>query len=99
VQKLKKSRKLGTQLSISEPKLVQVVFLNDDFTPMTFVVDVLVRIYKKGYAEAVALMLEVHNNGSAVVGEYPLEIALTKVHKTLSEARSKNYPLQVVIKE
>ncbi len=81
------------------PKLFKVVLLNDDFTPMQFVVDVLISIFGKGYAEAVAIMLKVHNEGQAICGEYPKEIADTKVELTIQLARRHGYPLQAVVSE
>ncbi|MCS6961446.1 MAG: ATP-dependent Clp protease adaptor ClpS [Deltaproteobacteria bacterium] len=79
------------------PKLCKVILLNDDYTPMQFVVEILVNIFGKGYSEAVSLMLKVHTEGSAVCGEYPKEVAETKASLTVSIARQNGYPLQAIV--
>lgn len=76
------------------PRMYKVILLNDDFTPMEFVVDILQRYFKKNQAEATSIMLRVHHDGRAVCGVYPLEIAETKVAAVTSEARKEGFPLQ-----
>ena len=78
------------------PKLWRVLLLNDDYTPMDFVVSVLERIYKKNPSEAVQIMLKVHNEGRALCGIYPKEIAETRVALTHEEARKEGHPLKAV---
>lgn len=83
----------------AEPKMYRVRMHNDDFTTMDFVVMVLSVIFHKTEAEATSLMLEIHNQKSAVVGTYPLDIALTKVSKTHNLAKENGFPLHLSIEE
>jgi ATP-dependent Clp protease adaptor protein ClpS len=80
-----------------EPALYSVVLLNDDYTPMQFVVDVLEEIFQKSPAEAYRLMMQVHVNKRAVAGIYPWEVAETKVETLVSRARAEGHPLQAII--
>ena len=82
---------------VKKPPLYQVVLLNDDYTPMEFVVDVLERIFGLDRTKATRIMLEVHTHGKGVCGVYTFEIAETKVTKTVQLARSHEYPLQLSI--
>ncbi len=77
------------------PRQYQVVIYNDDFTPMDFVVEVLVDIFGKEEAAAVALMLEIHKGQYAVAGVYPKDIAATKAAQAVQWARQEGYPLKV----
>ena len=86
-------------IKIKEPKKYQVVMLNDDFTTMEFVVDVLVDIFKKDRASAEQIMMFVHKNGRAVVGEYPYDIALTKTTEALDRAKAEGFPFRMTIQE
>lgn len=79
------------------PSLWQVVMLNDDFTPMDFVIMVLVEVYDLDVAKAVAYMLEVHEKGRSIVGTYPKEIADLKVSDTHALAEQYGHPLKVVL--
>jgi len=80
-----------------EPALFSVVLLNDDYTPMQFVVDVLETVFQKSPAEAYRIMMQVHLNGRAVAGIYPWEVAETKVDTLLARARAEGHPLQAII--
>lgn len=80
---------------IKEPKQYQVLIYNDDFTPMDFVVEVLMEIFDKEQAAAVALMMSVHRGNYAIAGIYPKDIARTKAAEAVQWARSKGYPLKV----
>jgi ATP-dependent Clp protease adaptor protein ClpS len=77
-----------------EPALYKVILFNDDFTPMDFVVGVLKRFFTKSDEEARALMMQVHNQGSAVAGTYVFELAETKVFLVSDHARKNKYPLR-----
>ena len=82
-----------------EPQLYNVVLLNDDYTPMQFVVDVLESIFQKSPAEAYRVMMQVHLGGRGVAGIYPWEVAETKVDSLLSLAREAGHPLQATLEE
>jgi ATP-dependent Clp protease adaptor protein ClpS len=84
---------------IKEPSLYRVVLLNDDYTPMQFVVDVLEEVFQKSPAEAYRIMMQVHLNGRGVAGVYPWEVAETKVDALLSRAREAGHPLQATIED
>jgi len=82
-----------------EPPLWQVVLLNDDYTPMEFVVLVLQRFFGIGHDQAVQVMLKVHHEGRGVCGVYPYDVANTKVVQVSRFAREQQHPLQCVMEE
>ena len=86
-------------LDIKEPKKYKVLFLNDDGTPMEFVVNVLQTIFKHTHEIAVDITMKIHTEGSGIVGVYSAEIAEMKATETTSEARNHGFPLQVKIEE
>ncbi len=88
-----------TDSRIKEPRQYNVIMLNDDFTAMEFVVEVLVDIFHKDEVTAQAIMLSVHKNGQAVVGKYPFDIASTKVSTALSRAKAQGYPFRMTVEE
>ncbi len=88
-----------TKTKTKRPSLYKVLLLNDDYTPMEFVVYVLQRFFSKGQEPAVDIMLTVHNKGLAVVGVYPFEIAETKVTQVMDCARSNQHPLQCTMEK
>ncbi len=88
-----------TRINIREPRHYRVVMHNDDFTPMDFVVDILIDIFHKGVPEAERLMLMVHESGRAAVGAYPYDIAATKVQTALNRAREGGYPFRMTVEE
>jgi ATP-dependent Clp protease adaptor protein ClpS len=77
-----------------KPSLYKVMLLNDDFTPMEFVIHVLETIFNKSQAEATDIMLHVHRRGVGLCGVYTYEVAETKVAQVLDYARSQEMPLQ-----
>ena len=79
------------------PRLYRVLLHNDDFTTMEFVVDVLVRHFRKGVTEATQVMLEVHMRGAGVAGVYTREVAETKIAQVTAEAREHGFPLLLTI--
>jgi ATP-dependent Clp protease adaptor protein ClpS len=96
----------GTSLVVEEatpkvkkPPLYQVVLLNDDYTPMEFVVDVLQRIFGMDRVKATRVMLEVHTKGKGVCGVYTFEIAETKVAQVTAYARQHQHPLLCTMEE
>ena len=82
-----------------EPALYNVILLNDDYTPMQFVVDVLESVFQQSPAEAYRIMMQVHVNGRGVAGIYPWEVAETKVDALMAQARGAGHPLQATIED
>ena len=82
-----------------EPTLYKVVLLNDDYTPMDFVVHVLESLFQKSPAEAFRVMMQVHVNGRGIAGIYPWEVAETKADKVASLANEAGHPLRATIEE
>ena len=83
----------------SEPALYNVVLLNDDYTPMQFVVDVLETLFTKSPSEAHRVMMQVHLNGRGIAGVYTWDVAETKVASLVSLARDAGHPLQATIED
>lgn len=81
------------------PPFYKVMLLNDDYTPMDFVISVLEGIFRKSHAEAVELMLTVHTKGQAVAGRYTKDVAETKIDQVVQYARMNDYPLQCVMEK
>ena len=79
---------------LKKPRLYKVLLLNDDYTPMEFVVIILERIFSKAREQAVQIMLHVHQKGIGVCGVYPRDIAETKVRQVMDFARDHQHPLQ-----
>ena len=77
--------------------MFRVLLLNDDYTPQDFVVDVLMRFFRKPEHEAVQIMLNVHHIGVGVCGVYAFEIAETKVNQVEQAAREEGHPLQCTL--
>lgn len=86
-------------LDIREPKKYQVYLLNDDYTSMDFVIDILIGIFRKSYSEAHQIMLQVHQGGRGLCGIYSYEIAETKIHQVSSLARESGFPLKAAMEE
>lgn len=84
---------------VSHPKLFKVLLLNDDYTTMDFVVAVLETVFKKPPAEAVQIMLSVHNRGSGVCGVYAKQIAEAKVLLVHEQAKVEGFPLRCTLEE
>jgi ATP-dependent Clp protease adaptor protein ClpS len=82
-----------------KPAMYKVVLLNDDYTPMEFVVIVLERFFGKSQEEATQIMLHVHRRGIGICGVYPYEIAETKVTQVIDFARKNEHPLQCMLEK
>jgi ATP-dependent Clp protease adaptor protein ClpS len=82
-----------TKRRVKKPSLYKVILHNDDFTPMEFVVVILIRIFQKSESDATAIMLHAHTRGFAVAGVYVFEIAEAKVKETQALAREAQFPL------
>lgn len=87
------------KLKLKPPTMYKVVLLNDDFTPMDFVVIVVQRYFNKDRATALQIMLKVHHEGRGICGVYTRDIAATKVKQVATHARQAGYPLQCVMEE
>lgn len=81
------------------PPMYKVLMLNDDFTPMEFVVHVLERLFHMTHAQAIEIMLTVHRKGVAVVGVFSHEVAETKVAQVMELARRQQHPLQCTMEK
>lgn len=90
---------LERELKVEPPPLYKVWLLNDDFTPMDFVVEVLREFFYKNDEQAEQIMLKVHHEGKAVCGQYPRDVAETKVMRVARYARSHGHPLQCVMED
>ncbi|WP_294753952.1 ATP-dependent Clp protease adaptor ClpS [uncultured Ruminococcus sp.] len=95
----KGAAKERTDSRLKEPKQYNVIMINDDFTTMEFVVEVLVDVFHKDELTAQALMINVHKNGQAVVGKYPYDIAVTKVRIALDKAKEQGFPFRMTVEE
>lgn len=87
------------KVKISEPKRWKVIVLNDDSTPMDFVISILVEIFKHNTDTAKEIMLQVHETGSGVAGTYSFEIAEAKAVEATQQARTNGFPLQIKLEE
>ncbi len=86
-----------TRQETKKPELYKVLLLNDDYTTMDFVVEVLESIFNKQPAEAFRIMMMVHTQGKGLCGVYPHEIAETKVEAVVSRAREQGFPLKAAM--
>lgn len=84
---------------LQPPKLYKVILLNDDYSTMEFVVEVLQRFFAMGKERATQVMLKVHNEGSAVCGVYPKDTAETKVAQVTTFAMENGHPLRCILEE
>ncbi len=84
---------------LAPPPMYQVLLLNDDYTPMEFVVAIIQEYFNKDREAATQIMLKVHRDGKGVCGVYPKDIASTKVKLVLTHARNAGHPLQCVMEE
>ncbi|HEY6417948.1 MAG TPA: ATP-dependent Clp protease adapter ClpS [Candidatus Binataceae bacterium] len=92
-------RRTKTKTKTAKPPLFKVILLNDDYTPMEFVVEVLKMVFHRPHAEATRIMLHVHQNGMGVAGVYPFEVAETKVHTVEELAREAQFPLKCTMEK
>jgi ATP-dependent Clp protease adaptor protein ClpS len=95
----------GTELvhkrtrKLKEPEDYRVILLNDNYTTMDFVVDVLMTIFHKGEEDATRIMLDVHQKGKGTVGVYPWDIATTRAQQVHNLARQYEFPLKCVVEQ
>ena len=90
---------VDTKAKSKRPPLYKVLLLNDDYTPMEFVVHILERFFQKDREAATRIMLHVHNHGVGECGVYTFEVAETKVSQVMDFARQHQHPLQCVMEK
>lgn len=90
---------LAEKIELKHPKKYKVFILNDDYTSMDFVVDILISIFHKSYEEAEAIMLQVHKQDKGLCGVYSHEIAETKVIQVHKRAKDGGFPLKATLEE
>lgn len=90
---------LDGDLEVVEPKKYKVLLLNDNYSTMDFVIDILNKVFRKTDEQATQIMLNIHNNGKDVCGIYTHEIASTKIAQVKTLARGKGFPLKAVMEE
>ena len=84
---------------VKHPSLYKVIMLNDDYTPMEFVVMVLEQCFAKSHEDAIKIMLHVHQKGVGVCGVYTYEVAETKVQQVMGLAQKNQHPLQCTLEK
>jgi len=90
---------IKTRTKTKKPSMYKVLMLNDDYTPMEFVVHVLERFFGKNREEATRIMLHVHQRGVGICGVYTYEVAETKVNQVMDFARRHQHPLQCMLEK
>ena len=90
---------LAEEVMIKHPKKYKVFILNDDYTSMDFVVDILMSVFHKSYEQAESIMLEVHKKDRGLCGVYTHEIAETKVMQVIKKAKDSGFPLRATMEE
>jgi ATP-dependent Clp protease adaptor protein ClpS len=90
---------VSEELELEEPKKYQVLLLNDDFSTMDFVIEILTKVFRKSLSQSEIIMLNIHNNGKEICGVYTKEIAFTKVAQVKSMARKAKFPLKAIAEE
>ena len=91
--------KLATKPKTKTPPLYRVLMMNDDYTPMEFVIEVLEKFFQKNREEATQIMLHVHQRGVGVCGIYAYDLAETKAMQVMNYARKYEHPLQVQLEK
>ena len=86
-----------TDQEVEEPPMYKVMLLNDDYTTMEFVVEILMYVFQKSSEEAMRIMLNVHRNGVGICGVYTHEVAETKVDTVQTLARENGFPLKCIM--
>lgn len=89
--------KEDTTVEFKKPKMYNVILLNDDYTTMDFVVEVLIAVFHKNPTDATQIMLDVHQKGKGIVGSYTYDIALTKIAQVEEMSVKREFPLVAVM--
>jgi ATP-dependent Clp protease adaptor protein ClpS len=92
-------RRTKEQVKTRKPPLYKCILLNDDYTPMEFVVEILKSVFHRTQAEATRIMLHVHQNGMGVAGIFPYEVAETKIRAVEELAKENQFPLKCVMEK
>jgi ATP-dependent Clp protease adaptor protein ClpS len=92
-------RRTKEQAKTRKPPLYKCILLNDDYTPMEFVVEILKSVFHRSQADATRIMLHVHQNGMGVAGVFPFEVAETKIHTVEELAKESQVPLKCVMEK
>lgn len=87
------------KIAVQEPALYSVVLINDDFTPMDFVIMVLEKIFNKTEVEANDIMLQTHNQGEGYCGTFTRDVAETKMTQVIDSARKNGHPLKCILQK
>lgn len=95
MEQYKENYNSGVLNKVNEPEMFDVIFLNDDFTPMDFVIDILRKVFFFESTIATTIMLSVHKKGFWVVGTYSLDIAQSKQQKAINMAQDAGFPLRI----
>ena len=85
-----------TRTELQRPSMWTCVFLNDDYTPMQFVTEILVELFHQSRSDAEEITMRIHHEGKSPVGRFPKDIAFLKTDQTISAATAYQYPLQVI---
>ena len=81
------------------PGIYKVIILNDDFTPMEFVANIIQKVFNKTQDDSTRIMLQIHTEGIGICGTFPFEIAETKMNQVLNLAKESQHPLQCIIEK
>ncbi len=95
----KKEYEFEESLLVEMPRMYKVYLLNDDYTSMDFVIDILMTVFHKNYEEAERIMLDIHKKEKGLCGVYSFEIAETKVMQVNKLAREQGFPLKSIMEE
>ncbi len=87
------------KVQLKKPNMYAVIMLNDDYTPMEFVIYILQSVFKKNYEDAKHIMLLIHNEGKGICGLFPLDIAETKANQVLEFSRINQHPLECKVQK
>ena len=90
---------LKPRTKTKRPSMYKVLLLNDDYTPMEFVIEILMAIFNKGQEDATRIMLHVHQHGVGICGVFTYEVAETKVVQVMDAARRAQHPLQCTMEK
>ena len=91
----KEAVKTRTNTQLEYPPRYNVIIYNDDYTPMEFVIKLLIEVFNKNITTAKEITMEIHNNTSAIAGNYNFEIAEQKTNEAITVARANGHPLQL----